>query len=165
MLAMASGRSAKRRPWSAEDFHMAFGVARQQASGFGERDLVVQTGEDVQQLTLPGCDVAGTVSGDEGNVHAASQFDDGLVADFLVAADDGAESRRRRSRVRRCARRRSSVGAASPLLRARASGPCSSPVRQMRPSAYSASSSGVAAEGSCLPTRSLVREIRRQRFW
>ena len=64
MLAMASGRSAKRRAISAGGLEMALGVALQQAAGVGERDVIADAGEDVEQFALRGRGVGDAVGGD-----------------------------------------------------------------------------------------------------
>ena len=83
-------------------FEMAFGVAREQAAGFGERGFVMQAGEDVEDFALGFRRVADAVGGDEGQLQSAGEIDGGLVARLLRRDRDGAGVRRRRCRVRRC---------------------------------------------------------------
>ena len=85
MLAMASGRSAKRRAISAGGFHVALGVALQQAAGGGQRHLVADAGEDVEQFALRGDGVGRAVGGDQRDAEAARAVDDGLIARLLFA--------------------------------------------------------------------------------
>jgi hypothetical protein len=73
-------------------FDVALGIAFQQAAGFGERHVVADAGEDVEQLALGGRGIGGTVGGDQRDAQPARAFDDGLVGRFffaLVALDFG----------------------------------------------------------------------------
>ncbi len=66
-------------------FEMALGVAREQAAGFGERGLVFEAGEDVEDFAARFGGVGDAVGGDERKVERAGEIDGGLVAGFFGA--------------------------------------------------------------------------------
>ena len=64
-------------------FDVAFGIAFEQAAGGGERHMVADAGEHVQQLALGGRRVSGAVGGYQRDAQTPRAFDDVLVGRLL----------------------------------------------------------------------------------
>ena len=147
---------------------VAFGVAREQTAGFGERGFVMQAGEDIEHFALRSGGVADAVGGDQRQFETAREIDRGLIARFFFAIEMALEFDIDVARSEGAGEAGQRFGA-FPFFSARASGPSSPPVRQSRPSANSVKSSKVAAGswpgfGFFVPARSFMRVIRRLRF-
>ena len=82
-------------------FDAAFGVLLEQSAGFGERGLIADAGEDVEQFALRGRDVRRLVGGDQGNAEAAGALHDGLVFGLFFTAVVALDDRHRHCLCRR----------------------------------------------------------------
>ena len=168
VLAMASGRSAKRRAISCGRFQMALGIARKQAAGGGERAVMADAGEDVQNFALLAAARSRRHWWQAAAVAAFARFRRRPDCALPLRGRNGAAIRRKHCRGRRF--RQSScthfVAAVDSALRQR-----------MRQRAFVASGQADQAVDSArrflraatLPSpfraRNFMRVIRRHRFW
>ncbi len=66
---------------------MALGIAGEKASGSGEGAVMADAGEDVEDFALRRLRVANAVGREQRQFQLARDFDGGLVAGFLFAAE------------------------------------------------------------------------------
>ncbi len=66
-------------------FQMTLGVARQQASGSGQRVVISNGGEDIAEFTLLRRRIADTIGRQQREFERAGNFDGGAIARFLLA--------------------------------------------------------------------------------
>src|SRR5262249_62059770 len=67
--------------------HVAFAVARQQTACLGERGVIANAGEDVEQLALRGRGAGGMIGRDNADAETARAVDGRLIVRFLLAIE------------------------------------------------------------------------------